>query len=124
MKRPILQIYATIILIITVITFLISLGGMISALIDRASPLHAGRSEISLSSFENFKMDALRASSKDAAYIPDDATIRKMFESAKQNKIEAVMHQSRRTLIVNSLILVICFIFFPIHWRILKLNRE
>ncbi len=120
MKRSILQVYATIILIVTVITFLITLGGILSAIIDRSAPLHAGRTEISLSSFENFKMDALRASTKDAAYVPDDPTIIKMYEAAKKNKIESVMHQTKNSLIVNSLILFFCLMLFPIHWRLLR----
>jgi ATP-dependent Zn protease len=119
-KQKILQIYAVIICIVTVITFLISVSSIVSAYLDRSDPLHAWKTEISLSSFENFKMDVLKTTQKDQAYIPDDPTIQKMYDDAKSNKIKNVLHRSNNTIVVSAIIIVISIILFFIHWMLIR----
>ena len=119
-KHNIIQIYATIVCIVTVITFIISVSSLVSALIDRGDPLYAGRSELNLSSFENFKMNALKSTQKDQAYIPDDQTIHEMFEAAKADKIKSVQHRTYRDIIVSGLITAICIVLFGAHWWLLR----
>ena len=51
-KHKIMQVYAVIICVVAVITFLISVTSIVSAFIDRSDPIHAWRSEVKLSSFE------------------------------------------------------------------------
>ncbi len=119
-KNKIIQVYAIIICIISVVTFIISVTSIASAIIDRTDPLYSGRYEVSLSSFENFKLDVLKSTQKEQAYIPDDGTILKMYESAKTDKINSVEHQSYRTIVVSSLIIAICLILFGLHWWLMK----
>jgi len=119
-KHKIMQVYAVIICVVTVITFLISVSSIVSAMMDRSDPLHARRSEVNLSSYENFKMDILKSTQKDQAYIPDDKTIQEMYQSAKNDKIMTVQHQTNTTITVSGIVIVICFIFFISHWILLR----
>ena len=124
-KHKIMQVYAVIICVVTVITFLISVSAIVSAMMDRSDPLHAWRSEVKLSSLENFKMDVLKSTQKDQAYIPDDATILKMYESAKNDRILNVQHQSTTTITVSGIVIVICLVLFGTHWVLLrKMTRQ
>ena len=124
-KHKIMQVYAVIICVVTVITFLISVSAIVSAMMDRSDPLHAWRSEVKLSSLENFKMDVLKSTQKDQAYVPDDATILKMYESAKNDKILNVQHQSTTTITVSGIVIVICLVLFGMHWVLLrKMTRQ
>ena len=119
-KQKIIQIYAVIICIVSIIAFLISVSGLVSSIIDRNDPLYTGRSDISLSSFENFKMDVLKSTQKDQAYIPDEETLRKMYEEAKEDKIKRVKHYTYRDIVVSSLVIVIALTLFWTHWRLMK----
>jgi hypothetical protein len=119
-KNKIIQVYAVIICIVAVITLLISAASLVSAVIDRSDPIHTRSSDTKLASFENFKMDALKATQKDQAYIPDDETLMKMYESAKQDKIDTVLHYSHRSIVVNSIISGLALILFGFHWWLMK----
>ncbi len=119
-KNKAIQVYAIIICIIAVITIIISVSDLVSSMIDKRDPLYAGRYEMNLASFENFKMDALKSTQKDQAFIPDDQTLLKMYESAKADKINLVKHQTHRTIIVSSLIIVISIVLFGFHWWLMR----
>ncbi len=124
-KNKIIQVYAVIICVVAVITFIISVSSIVSAAIDRTDPLYTGRFEQKLASFENFKMDVLKTTQKDQAFIPDDETINGMYEAAKENKIMTVQHQTFRTMIVSSLIIIISLILFGVHWWLMrKMGKE
>ncbi len=119
-KRSFLQVYATIVSIVAIITFLIAVGSIVSAIIDRANPMYAGRNEINLSSFEQFKLETMRSVTKDQVYIPTDKDLMNMYEAAKNEKVKLVNHQSRKTLIVNSLLLFVAITLFITHWKMLR----
>jgi len=123
-KQKIIQVYAVIVCVIAVITILISLSGLVSAYIDKSDPLavtiYSGKDRPSLSSFENFKMDILKSTQKDQAYIPDEKTLHKMYEEAKMDKIKTVEHRTRRDIIVSGLIMVIAVVLFGSHWWLMK----
>ena len=124
-KRKTLQIYAILICVVAVITFIINVANLASAMIDRSDPLYSGRSEIELSSFDNFKMNTLSTVQVDQAFIPDDTTIERMYNSAKEDKIRTVMHNSRRNIIVNSLVGIIALLLFFSHWFLIrKVDKE
>lgn len=122
-KMP--QIYGYLVCLVTVITFLISASALIYAIIDLGDPLHAGWTASgapSLASFENYKMDILKGAPKEDApsksvYIPDDKTLRAMFESAKSDKIQKVRHEANRTIVLNSILIAICVVLFVTHWK-------
>ncbi len=122
------QIYGYSVCLVAVITFLISTTSFVNSLMDRTDPLHSGYNppgSPSLASFENYKMDILKSSQRSegpnqSSYVPDDNTLRTMFESAKSDKIQTSMHNANRNLLISSLLLVICIILFVTHWRWLR----
>lgn len=89
------QIYGYLVCLVAVITFLICASTLIYAIIDLGDPIHVGYTPAgapSLASFDNYKMDILRSVPKEGestktAYIPDDLTLRAMYEAAKDDKI-------------------------------------
>ncbi|MEK6615997.1 MAG: hypothetical protein AABZ32_07795 [Bacteroidota bacterium] len=119
------QVYGYLVCLVTVITFLICTTTMINAVIDLGDPIHAGftrANDPSLASFENYKMDMLKTSqsngeSSKASYTPDDQTLRAMYESAKSEKIQKERHDANRTIIVDSILIAICFLLFGTHWK-------
>lgn len=124
-KYKAIQVYTIIICVISVITIIISLSSLVSAIIDKGDPIHANRHEISLSSFENFKMNSLKSVTKDQAFIPDNQELLKMYEDAKADKISTVKHQTNRTIIVSSIIIIISILFFTTHlWVMRKIGRQ
>ena len=119
-KRRIIQVYAIIVNVVAVITFLISSTSFISSMIDRTNPLYGGYSQVDLSSFEKYKMDVLKSTTKEAAYIPTDKEIKDMYESAKTDKINKVMHNSFRDMIVSGVVVFVAVILFGFHWWLMK----
>ena len=119
-KQKIIQVYAVIICVVTVITIIISTSSLVSALIDKNNPLYSGRNDVSLSSVENFKMDALKSSQADQGFIPDEETFVKMYESAKTAKIKSVQHRSYQSIVVSSLIISISLLLFGSHWILMR----
>ena len=115
-KKNIIQVYAIIVNVVAVITFIIAATSFISAIIDRNDPLYGGYSQVDLSSFEKYKMDVLKSTTKDAAFIPTDEAIYNMYEAAKTDKINKVMHDSFRTMVVSGVVIGIAVILFGFHW--------
>lgn len=119
-KRKPIQIYAMLVNVVAIIAFLIAGTAVVSAVIDRGNPIYAGWSQIDLSSFDKYKMDVLKSTSKDAAYIPTDEEIRNMYEAAKQDHINKVMHRTYRDIIVSVITIVISLLLFAAHWWLMK----
>lgn len=112
-------IYGYAVCLVTVITIIISVADLVNAVIDLGDPLHAERDyqkSPSLASFENYKMDILTSSDKEQTFVPDDTTLRAMYESAKDDKIQSVKHRTNRTIMVCSILIVICLVLFITHW--------
>ena len=119
------QIYGYSVCLVAVITFLISVTTLVNAIIDLRDPLHSGWTQPgspSLASFENYKMDILKttqtgAGSAQASYIPDDQTLRSMFEAVKADKIQSTRHKANQSVIIGGLLIIICIILFVTHWQ-------
>lgn len=132
MEKPnrMAQIYGYIVCLVAVITFIICMANIIPSIIDLGDPLHAGsiyspQSAPSLASFENYKMDILKSGNKEGeqnpqAYVPDDKTLQAMYEAAKSDKIQISRHQSIRTIIVSSIIMLVSIALFISHWMWMK----
>ena len=120
--HKIAQLYGYAVCLVAVITFLISLTSMVGALFDLSDPLHAGWYQgPNLASFETYKMDSLRSPSQGdgqstPGYVPDDETLRTMYETAKADRIQRVGFQSRRTLTTQGLLVIVCVTLFVGHW--------
>ncbi|MFQ5663947.1 MAG: hypothetical protein ACE5HL_08955 [Terriglobia bacterium] len=128
MEKPqrIAQLYAYSVCLVAVITFLMSTFGLVMALTEMSDPWHASRyawgGYPDLSSFEAYKLQMLRlgqATQKEptAGYVPDEETLRAMYEAAKAERIQAVRLQARRRAMPNGLLIVVCIVLFALHWR-------
>ena len=126
MEKPqrMAQVYGYLVCLVAVITTLICVSTLVSAIIDLGDPLHSGWTppgSPSLASFENYKADILKSTPKESeaakTYIPDDQTLRAMYEAAKNDKIQSVRHESNRTIVIDAILLVICIVLFATHWR-------
>jgi len=122
-KQRIPLVYGYAICLVTVITFIICVGNMVSSIIDLGDPLHSGYNQQntpSLASFENYKMDILKAqtgsSTATSTFTPDDATLKLMYEAARADKIANQEHSAKRDIMVNSLLIIISSLLFITHW--------
>ena len=117
-KSKIPQIYGYAVCLVTVFTFLISLTSLVNNIIDLGDPLHAERGFESLASFEIYKMDVLKSLPKEgeSSILPDDQTLRAMYEDSKAEAMQSVLHRVRRSIIVESLLIILCVVFFSTHW--------
>lgn len=116
------QIYGYLICLVSVVTFLICLGNVISASFDLADPLYAtgGFEEVrSLSSLENYRIDVLRALPNGQA-APDETTIQAMYEAARSAQIHTVWLRSVRNITVSALLVVASVVLFITHMRWLR----
>ena len=119
------QIYGYAVCLVAVITFLISITTLVNAVLDLGDPLHAGYTppgSPSLASFENYKMDMLKSTQQGegtstASFIPDDETLRAMYEAAKNDKIQSTRHQSTKNVMIGGLLMIVCIVLFITHWR-------
>jgi hypothetical protein len=119
------QIYGYLVCLVAVITFLICSSTLIYAIIDLGDPIHAGFNPAgtpSLASFDNYKMDILKSVPKEGeaaktSYLPDDQTLRAMYEAAKDDKIQRERHDANRSIVIDSILIVICVALFVTHWR-------
>jgi len=119
-KRKVIQVYALIVCIVAIITFIICVSILVSSIIDRSSPLLSGYSKYDLSSFENFKMDKLGSFKENQTYMPTDQELRSAYEAAKEEKINKVLHNSLNNIVVTSILIVISIILFFTHWWMIK----
>jgi len=127
-KNRIAQLYGYAVCLIAVITFLISVSALVRASFDLSDPLHAGGTRFtgkSLASFDNYKLDVLKASrpstnAGEPGYVPDDKTIAGMFEAAKADRIQSVRLEAHRSITVSLLLIAVCIALFGFHWRWLR----
>ena len=120
-KRKPLQIYAILICVVAVVTLLINVSVIVTSAIDKGNPLMANSySQSDLASLSIYKMGIMEQVQKDQAYIPSDDEIKEMYEAAKTDAINKVMHRSNRSIMVNSIVGVIALILFITHWLLMK----
>jgi hypothetical protein len=122
-KSPVIsQVYGYLVCIVAVITFLICISGLISAIIDSNDPIHADLygSNQNLSSYESYKLDKLRSAQRtdsvSRAYVPDEQTIQNMYTAEKNEKIQIVKHRNMRAIVLNSIVLLVAVLLFATHW--------
>ncbi|MCD4680642.1 MAG: hypothetical protein K8S00_09665 [Bacteroidales bacterium] len=120
-KRKVIQVYALIVCIVAIITFIISVSILVSSIIDRSDPLYSScYSKTDLSSFENFKMDKLGSFKENQTYMPSDQELRNAYEAAKEEKIKRVLHNTLNSIVVTSILILICLILYFTHWWMIK----
>lgn len=116
-KAPLIYGYA--VCLVAVITFLIAVATMIFAVMDLSDPLYAGNTynKASIASFETYKMDVLKSQAEKETWSPDDATLKAMYESEKDDRIRRVKHDSMRNIFINGALILIAIVLFLTHWR-------
>jgi len=127
-QRIIAQIYGYAICLVAVITFLITVTMIVSAVLDLGDPIHSGWTpggSPSLASYENYKMDVMKMSQKGdennkAGYLPDEQTLRAMYDAAKNDKMQSANHEANKSIILGSILVIISIILFLTHWKWLK----
>ena len=111
------KIYGYTVCVIAIITFIIALTTIVTALMNVSDPLYSRyQNDSRLASFENFKVETMKAISKDAAYIPDEATLRTMYEDARSDTIAHAMHSIRNNIVASGISLFVAIALFLIHW--------
>ena len=115
------QVYGYAVCLVSVITFLICVSTLVTSVIDMSDLLHAGWTPAgapSLASYENYRMDVLTSVSKqDNSLIPDDQSLRAMYEAARNERIQSARHQANKSIVISSLLILICLGLFVTHWR-------
>ena len=123
-SQKIQMIYGYAVCIVAVITFLISVTSVVYSLIDLTDPINAhrtyGKDAPSLASYDNYKIDIIKSLDPKHDVDLDDTTLKSMYESAKSDAIAKVKHGAYRTIIVNSLLLLICIVLFTTHFIWMK----
>ena len=129
-ERPerVAQLYGYTVCLIAVVMALTSILGLVEAAFDRAAPQFAGTSdwgwqEPSVSSFEAYRATYERAqqfrASSDAAK-PDtvpEAELRRRYGALRADRVERVRFNARRSLVTNTLTLLLAAGLFVWHWR-------
>jgi hypothetical protein len=133
------QAYGYAVCFITVIVMLISIKGVVDALVDLSDPIRSeaggyGRMGRPLTNFEIYKMTARRepnprgaptpstvsVTSRPAADTLSDAELRKMFDAERDDALASAKFRATRTLVGNLLLIILAGVLFIIHWRWLK----
>jgi hypothetical protein len=112
------QLYGYLVCLVAVITFLICIGNIVAAAFDLSDPLHArGHFEEQriLSSLENYRMHVL-SSLPEGQPVPEDESIRAMYEAARDAQIQTVRLGSMRSITVSGLLVVVSVVLFVAHW--------
>lgn len=128
-SQRIKMVYGYAVCVVSVITFLICITNMVYSIMDLGDPINAhrtyGRDVPSLASFENYKIDIVKSLDPEHGLTPDDATLRAMYEAARQDAIAKVKHDAQRSIIVNGLVVLITIFLFIFHWFWMKhLSRK
>jgi len=119
-SQKIQMIYGYALCIVTVITFLISVTSVVYSLIDLTDPINAhrtyGKDAPSLASYDNYKIDIIKSLDPGHEIDLDDSTLKSMYDAARNDAISKVKHNAYRSVIVNSLVVLICIVLFITHW--------
>jgi len=117
-------IYAYAVCLVAIITLLLSVSGLVSSVMDLRDPLHANDYRWSghdLSSFEMFKVSVLTSpqrfgESTVPTWIPDDDTLRAMYDTARDEHSRNIVHDASQKLITHAILLVVSVLLFGVHW--------
>jgi len=119
-NKNLLQIYAILVNLVAVVTFLICATNLISSFIDKADPLHSSRSSEKYASFEAYKLESMRSVGKDQAYIPTDEELRAMYNTAVDDNLQRILHGINRSITVNGILFILSIVLFTTHWILMR----
>jgi hypothetical protein len=140
-NNRIAQVYGYAVCFITVVVMLLSVKGIVDALIDLSDPIRAegggyGRMGHPLTNFEVYKMAVRRepgprgtgpapaptvqAQTTAVADTLSDADLRRMYDAEREDATASAKFRATRSLVGNSLLIVLAAVLFVVHWRWLK----
>ena len=128
------QAYGYAVCLITVIVMLIGIKQVVDAAFDLSDPIRAdgggyGRMGRPITNFELYKMEARRQGptrpmGPGEKVSPDsttsDADLRRMYDAERETSIGNTRFRAIKSLVGNSLLIVVAGVLFTIHWRWLK----
>jgi hypothetical protein len=121
------QLYGYLVCIIAVITVLISSAQIVNAIFDLTRPANVNPyGPDSDASYESYRLTQLeratsiREKSGGQIAIPSDSAIRKMYEAQQRSRIAYARWNGTKSIVVNTILLIIALILFTIHWRWLR----
>lgn len=125
------QIYGYAVCLVAVLTFLFAAAHLVGAMLDiRELPLTESYiNGPSLVSVGAYKLDLLSRMGIEeggetvASFFPSDSTLQQMFGAERLHRL-ALSHQtSRRTIVINLVLLALAVLLFAAHWLWLR-RRE
>ncbi|WP_321426238.1 hypothetical protein [uncultured Bacteroides sp.] len=120
------HVYGYIICIVSVVVFLTCVTSLVNAVINKTDPLQSYFDSQNLATFEVYKLEQMKSFSKKdnepGRELPNDQTLRKIYEDTKKAKIDRMVFDSNKTIIVSSTLIVISIILFWTHWNIARKN--
>ncbi len=135
MEKKITLVYAYSICLVATIAFFVCLPILMGAIVDLSDPLYASHyypyGGPNLASFETYKMDILRPTGEQGGkqpqislYVPDDQTLKKMYEATKMDATKEARRNGWNSLISSIVPLIVSIALFLLHWVwIRKLTR-
>lgn len=123
------QIYGYAVCLITIVIGLIAVTQLINAGFDLTRPAQFGRYgyEPGAATFEQYKVEhgtQPNSKSGEAAVAVPDSTLRRAFDEDRAARIEYAHWQATKSLVTNSLLLIIAMALFVMHWRWLRRTAD
>lgn len=123
------QVYGYAVCLITIVIGLIAVTQLINAGFDLTRPAQFGRYgyEPGTATFEQYKVEhGTQPNPKGggvAVEIPD-STLRRAFDEDRAARVEYAHWQATKSLVTNSLLLLIAVALFVMHWRWLRRTAD
>lgn len=117
------QLYSYTVCLIALVVSLVCVASIVSAVFDRANPLHAGPGFGStLTSFEAYKATRRQqppsvSGGPAQSDTASEATLRKQYDALVTDRIAATRYRTTKSLTTSAIFLVIAFGLFGFHWR-------
>jgi hypothetical protein len=120
------QIYAYVVCLASVITFIVTLSVIINSIFDYARPANSNNfryasSGRDVTSFETYKASG-SALTKDDSTTPtiSDAELKIAYQDARQSQIDTVKFGAVKGMVTSGLLLLFAIGLFWSHWRLAK----
>jgi hypothetical protein len=117
------QLYGYVVCLIAVIVFLIASLNIVNAIFDRIRPVTMQQYGPYLDTFEAYQMQQRQlapngpAQKEGAVETPPDSELRKGYESWHREQQAYASWQATKSIVTNSIMLIIAAALFLSHWR-------
>lgn len=125
-SRNFTHVYGYIVCIISVSIFLSCIASLVNAVMNRMDPIHSSYDSQNLASFEAYRLEQIKSfnvrEGEQKREIPNDQELRKVYDALRQEKIDRVVFDSNKSIIVSSILIALSIILFWTHWQIARKN--